>query len=103
MDHVVTIIVAVVASGGFWTLLQTAIAARQKKKSAEAKLLLGLAFDRICERAEKHLEEGYISTDDYTDLDKYMYKPYKSMGGDGACERLMEQVKKLPNRKEDVA
>ena len=96
----IEIILAVVASGGFWTLLQTIIANRQKKKSAESRLILGLAFDRICERAERHLEDGYISTDDYNDLIKYLYAPYKEMGGNGTVERLMLQVKALPNHKE---
>lgn len=99
MDSLVTIIIAVVASGGFWTLLQTAISARQKKKSAESRLILGLAFDRICERAERHLEDGFISTEDYNDLVKYFYSPYKEMGGNGTVERLMLQVKALPNQK----
>ena len=96
----IELILAVVASGGFWTLLQTIIANRQKKKSAESRLILGLAFDRICERAERHLEDGYISTDDYNDLIKYLYAPYKEMGGNGTVERLMLQVKALPNHKE---
>lgn len=99
MDNLISIIIAIVASGGFWTLLQTAIASHQKKKSAESRLILGLAFDRICERAERHLEDGYISTEDYNDLVKYFYAPYKEMGGNGTVERLMLQVKALPNQK----
>lgn len=98
---IVQIIIAIVASGGFWTLLQTALTNRQKRKSAEGKLLLGIAFDRICERAERHLDEGFITTEDYNDLNKYMYQPYKQMGGNGTCERLMEQVRELPNRREE--
>jgi len=97
---IVQIIIAVVASGGFWTLLQTAIAAHAKKKSAESRLLLGIAFDRLCERAEMHIENGFISTDDYNDLIKYLYQPYKDMGGNGTVERLMLKVKALPTHKE---
>ena len=26
----------------------------------------------------------------------YFYKPYKSLGGNGSAERIMEEVKKLP-------
>ena len=96
----IELILAVVASGGFWTLLQTIIANRQKKKSAESRLLLGIAFDRLCERAEKHIEDGYISTDDYNDLIKYLYQPYKDMGGNGTAERLMLKVKALPIHQE---
>lgn len=96
----IEIILAVVASGGFWTLLQTIIANRQKKKSAESRLLFGIAFDRLCERAEKHIEDGYISTDDYNDLIKYLYQPYRDMGGNGTAERLMLKVKALPTHQE---
>ena len=96
----IEIILAVVASGGFWTLLQTIIANRQKKKSAESRLLLGIAFDRLIERAERHIEDGFISTDDYNDLIKYLYQPYKDMGGDGTVERLMLKVKALPTHAE---
>jgi hypothetical protein len=94
------IIIAVVASGGFWTLLQTAITAHQRKKSAETRLILGIAFDRLCERAEHHIEDGFITTDDYNDLVKYLYQPYRDMGGNGTVERLMLQVKALPTHKE---
>lgn len=100
MDNLISIIIAVVASGGFWTLLQTALAAHAKKKSAESRLLLGIAFDRLCERAEMHIENGYISTDDYNDLIKYLYQPYKDMGGNGTVERLMLKVKALPTHQE---
>lgn len=56
---IVTIVVTVVASNGFWTWLQS-------------------------------------TQDEFENLYKYLYKPYKDCGGNGSAERIMEQVKKLP-------
>ena len=33
---------------------------------------------------------------EYDNLYNYLYKPYKSLGGNGSAERIMEEVKKLP-------
>jgi len=96
IDIIVTLIAAVFGSTGFWTWVQN----RNKKKSAEAMLLLGIAYDKILWQCNKHIEQGYISADDYDDLNKYLFVPYREMGGDGTAEKLMEEVKRLPTRKE---
>jgi ABC-type enterochelin transport system permease subunit len=95
-DIVVTLIVAIFGSTGFWTWVQN----RSKKKSAEAMLLLGIAYDKIIWQCNKFIEQGYISADDYDDLNKYLFIPYREMGGDGTAEKLMEEVKRLPTKKE---
>lgn len=89
---ILTIIGAVFASQGFWTWLQS----RNSNKSAQAKLIMGLAFAEICRKSEAYIERGEITKDEYQDLEKYLYKPYRDMGGDGTAERLMEEVQKLP-------
>ena len=95
---VLTIIGAVFASQGFWTWMQT----RSSQKSAKTKLIMGLGYAEICRRASIYLAQGEISTDEYQDFVKYLYKPYHDMGGDGTAEKLMEEVKKLPIQKEAV-
>ena len=87
---------AVFASQGFWTWLQT----KSVSKSAKTKLIMGLGFAEICRRAEVYLERGEITTDEYKDFEKYLYNPYRRMGGNGTAEKIMEEVKKLPIVKE---
>lgn len=95
VNHVITVIVAVFASTGFWAFINDRINKRKKKKSAETKMLLGLAHDRIYELCNMYIRDGRISHHAYDNL-MYLYKPYKELGGNGTAERLMEEVDKLP-------
>jgi len=88
----VTVVCAVLASSGFWAWLT----ARREKKDAKTKMLLGLGHDRIVVLCMKYIERGWITQDEYEDLNKYLYLPYKEMGGNGTAERVMAEVKKLP-------
>lgn len=96
MEHffemAITIFVSVMASSGFWAFLQT----RREKKDAKTKMILGLGYDRIVSLCGFYIERGYITQSEYEDLHKYLYKPYKDMGGNGSAERAFEEVKKLP-------
>lgn len=92
LQMVVTVICAVLASSGFWAFLQS----RHDKKDAKTKMILGLGHDRIVFLAMKYIERGWITQDEYEDLNKYLYSPYREMGGNGTVERLMTDVKKLP-------
>lgn len=97
LDIIVTLVVAVFGSTGFWSWIQN----RSKKKSAEARLLMGIAYSEIIRRSEHYIHQGYIGTEEYNELNKYLYQPYREMGGDGTAERLMIEVQKLPTEKED--
>ena len=99
---VLAIIGAVFGCTGFWTGLFAFIMSRLEKKDAKNQMILGLGHDRLRYLCEKHLAEGYISADDYEDLDKYLYQPYKKMGGNGTVEKLMNDVRKLPLRPPEV-
>lgn len=88
----VTVICSVLASSGFWAWMQS----RRDKKDAKTKMILGLGHDRIVSLAMEYIERGWISQDEYEDLNKYLYQPYREMGGNGTAERLMTEVKKLP-------
>jgi len=89
---ITTVIVTFIASGGFWNYLLN----RKKKPDATTKLLMGLAHDKIITIGTQHIENGSISSELYDDLVFYLYDPYVELGGNGACERLMQVVKKLP-------
>lgn len=95
IDIIITLVIAVFGSTGFWTWLIN----RNKKKSDESKLLLGLAYSEIIARCERYIDRGYVSTDEYNELYRYLYEPYHNMGGNGTAERLMSSVKQLPTQK----
>lgn len=97
IDIIVTLAVAVFGSTGFWSWVQS----RSKKKSAEARLLMGLAYSEIIRRSEAYIARGYIETDEYNELNRYLYQPYREMGGNGTAEKLMTEVQKLPTKKEE--
>ena len=99
IDIIVTLAVAVFGSTGFWTWLMT----RNKKKSAEARLIMGLAYSKIIKLSEHYIKRGYIETEEYNELNKYLYQPYKEMGGNGTAEKLVQEVKQLPTSKEEIA
>ena len=61
-------------------------------------MLLGIAHDRIMYLGMKYIERGFITKDEYENLDVYLYSPYKKLGGNGACERVIDEVKRLPIR-----
>lgn len=45
-----------------------------------------------------YLSRGYITIDEYEDLQKYLYSPYSSFGGNGMAEKVMKEVQELPIR-----
>ena len=101
MTDLITIIVAVFASSGFWLFIQTVYTSRKKKKSAEDRLLMGIGFGKIADLGMRYIERGWVTRDEYNDLNRYLFEPYREMGGDGTAERIMEQVKKLPFKEAD--
>jgi len=96
----ITIVVAVFASAGFWSFINR-LMQNKGEKSPERQMLLGLAHDRICYLAEKYIERGWITRDEYENLHDYLYLPYKRLGGNGTADRLMEEVDRLPIRQKD--
>jgi hypothetical protein len=96
-DMVTTIIITIVGSGGFWTLLQFIVTKLTEKRTASSKMLLGLGHERILEQCAFYKLRGYITPDEYTEFERYLYKPYIQLGGNGAVEREMQRVKALPS------
>lgn len=92
VDVLVTVFVTVLASNGFWALLQKKL----DQNSTEKKLLVGLAHDRIIYVGEGFIARGWITYDEYEDFMKYLYEPYANYGGNGTAERISDEVKKLP-------
>ena len=96
LELFVTVAVAAFASSGFWAWMQS----RREKKDAKTQMILGLGHDRIMFLGEKYINRGWITSSEYEDLEKYLYVPYLKMGGNGTAEKLMQDIKKLPIRKQ---
>ena len=88
----VTVLVTLLGSAGFWSWLD----ARRTKKSANTRLLVGIAHDRIVFLGMKYVGRGYITRDEYENLNDYLFDPYSEAGGNGSAKRVMEEVRKLP-------
>lgn len=91
----VPLVVAVLTSSGLWAV----VAKRVDKGAAQRKMLVGLAHDRIVHLGMVYVDRGYITQDEYENLNDYLYAPYEKMGGNGSAKRVMEEVRRLPMHK----
>lgn len=99
--EIISLVVAVIASSGLWTFITRIYDNKKKHLTNSEKISLGVAHDRIMFLGNMFVKRGYIEPDEYENLHDYLYVPYKEMGGNGAAERLMQEVNKLPIRKGD--
>lgn len=91
LQIIIPVLIAFVASSGFWLFLSS----RQEKKSLQTELLLGLAHDRIVRLGMHYIEQGWITQDEYENLNVYLYKPYEKLGGNGSARRIMLEVERI--------
>ena len=89
---ITSVLIALISSTGLWSY----IANYRNKHDAKTRLLIGLAHDRIIYLGTQYIERGYITSDEYENLNDYLYEPYSAAGGNGSAKRVMEQVRKLP-------
>lgn len=59
---------------------------------------VAILHNKIYRQCADHLDAGFISIDDLDDLG-YLFKAYKSLGGNGTGETLYNKVSALPNKK----
>lgn len=90
-----SVLIAILGSTGLWSF----IANRRSKHDAKTRLLIGLAHDRIIYLGTKYITRGYITPDEYENINDYLYQPYAENGGNGSAKRVMEQVRELPIKK----
>lgn len=102
-EIIVALITSVFASTGLWSMVSYSIQKRNEKKDGLTRLVLGLAHEQIIGLCLMYIRRGSISKDEYEDLIKYLYTPYRDCGGNGTVERLVEEVKKLPISEEGAA
>ncbi|QEQ93526.1 hypothetical protein SEA_GIRLPOWER_27 [Streptomyces phage GirlPower] len=87
-----TSLVTLGASSGFWAYLQH----KDRARSATTRLLMGMAYDTITTLGIAYIERGWVTKDEYEELRKYFFEPYKALGGNGVAERIMGEVSRLP-------
>lgn len=92
INTIITVFVTLLGSAGFWSWL----IARRDKKSANTRLLVGIAHNMILELGMTYIGRGWITRDEYENLNDYLYEPYSAAGGNGSAKRVMEEVRKLP-------
>ena len=92
MELVVAVAIAVIGSNGLWAFLQSYLGII----SAKDRMILGIGHAEIFRAAEHYIDRGGITTEELEDLIKYLYKPYKEMGGNGTAETLVNKCKELP-------
>lgn len=96
---ILTVLLTLLGSAGFWGYLQSRGAKKDAniaKNDANTRLLIGISHDRIIYLGMKCIERGYITQDEYENLEVYLYEPYAAAGGNGSAKRVMEEVRKLP-------
>ena len=98
IELIVTIVCSVMASSGFWAIVQHFI----NRNDSSGKLLLGIAHDRIMFLGKQYLKRGYITVEEYENLVTYLYEPYVERGGNGSARMIMEQVMKLKMKADDT-
>jgi len=95
LDTITTIILAIFASTGFWTVVNTIYQNHSKKKNAEQQMLIGLGHDRLYSLCNEYIVRGYVTSDELSNLE-YIYVPYTELGGNGTGKTLYATVNKLP-------
>lgn len=94
---IMTIVVTLVASNGFWSFIQK----KNDDEKDEKNILKGLAHSKIVEKGMEYIQRGWITKDEYQDFFKYLYDPYSEIGGNGLAKKIANTVKGLPIYKGD--
>jgi len=96
-DIILTLSATLVGSSSFWAYINR----KDRTKKTMTQLLMGLAYDKLMTVGVMYIERGWITKDEYEEYRKYLYDPYKELGGNGVAERIMKEVGNLPIRKYD--
>ena len=99
---IITAVVSALGTGGLCTLIMFFVKRYDDKHStcdtrvsAIEDGVKGLLHTEIIEEAEKYRRVGSISFSELDDFEKYLYKPYKALGGNGSAEVAYNMLKDL--------
>lgn len=102
-ETVVLSIVCALLGSGFMGFLQFMITRHDNEKDKKdekldniQEMLIGLGHDRIIYLGSVYIKNGYITKEEYSNLNDYLYIPYTNLGGNGTAKKVMDEVKDLP-------
>lgn len=95
-DIAIAVFGAILGSSGLWAYITT----KRAKDTHRDKLLKGLSHLIIMDRAEEYMERGSVGSEEFALLYNLVYTNYKEIGGNGAAERIMHEIERLPSKKE---
>ena len=93
-DNFWQILIAVFGGYGVWELIKFEVEKHKKRLSDEEKLMLGIAHDRIWSLGSRYLRRKGITKSELDNLERIAV-PYLSSGGNGAGEKIWNDVKEL--------
>lgn len=97
MDNITTIILAIFASTGFWSLVSQIYTNHKQKKTPQEEMILALGRDRLLHLSKAYQQRGYIPDDEY-DTFKKMGEAYIAMDGNSNTKRKYLEAIQLPTR-----
>ncbi len=103
VNAVVALLSAFLGASGLWTLIGKRLDKKiesSANRDKERAMLVGLAHDRIVWLGMQYIERGWITNDEYENLDVYLFKPYEELGGNGSAAKIMSDVRNLPMHKD---
>ena len=102
VEYIITIIVAVFGSGGFWAFLQSRRVRKyarteeaEKRIEAVSEGTKALLHSQIYSIAERAIKRGCITTGELDDLEN-MYPAYRNLKGNHTGTTYYERAKSLP-------
>ena len=100
IELIIGIVGAFLASSGIWGF----ILYKQQRKDAKQDdfgtikdALKGILYSDILDTGEKYLAQEYITVKQMNNFKKYLYDPYKALGGDGMADEIWDQLSDLPH------
>lgn len=89
-------VVTAFLTGGFFSFVQFLIKRHDdEKEHLVEEALLAILHDKIYTVGTEIIRQGEISTEDMNNLE-HLYEPYKALGGNGTCKKIMNKINELP-------
>lgn len=105
-QQLITLIVAMFASTGFWAFVRTVYEHMCEKKKEEQhkvsyelvedlrKAILGVMHTMIFSLGNEYVARDEITLDEYDNF-MVLYRPYEKLGGNGTGKKLKDEVEKV--------
>ena len=94
-ENIITIVVVVLGSNWFGSILKDMYDARRKKKKPSEQMLLALGRRQLLQDAKTYIRLEEIPEDEY-EVFVEQFKAYQAMNGNSTVKRLCEEALKNP-------